>query len=295
MKATDILGSPPFVLLGVLIARLLPRRVSDRIARAVAHVISRRRWRVFRTLRANLRQVLPDASEAELDAAAERVFYHIGHGYVESFRATTASLRSGRVQVHVAPEEWTRLMTMIQDERGSVIVGPHLGNFDLGGQYLGANGVEMCALGLARPNAGTRLLNRLRQNRGFAVSPIDIQSLRLAVTRLRAGGVVITGVDRPVSEADEPLIFFGRPAYLPLGHIRLAIQTNSRVLVVACVLDDRGEYRLIISPEIEMERVGSRSEDLRHNAQRVLVMVEELIRRAPDQWAMLVPVWDTDE
>jgi lauroyl/myristoyl acyltransferase len=40
-----------------------------------------------------------------------------------------------------------------------------------------------------------------------------------------------------------------------------------------------------------MERTYDRALDVRHNTRRVLAIIEEMIRLAPDQWLMFVPVW----
>jgi KDO2-lipid IV(A) lauroyltransferase len=141
------------------------------------------------------------------------------------------------------------------------------------------------------PDLGTRVVNWLRTRRGILMTPIDLRSLRLAVERLRKGGVVMTGVDRPVSRDDEPIQFFDAPARMPTGHVRLALQTGARVVVACCLQDPDGKYALRLGPPLEMETTGNRAEDVRHNARRVLAIIEDMIRQAPDQWLMFVPVW----
>jgi len=123
------------------------------------------------------------------------------------------------------------------------------------------------------------------------VTPVGVEALRSALKRLRNGGVVVTGVDRPLSEHDDPILFFGRPARLPTGHVRLALQTNAPILVACCVQEPTGRYALLLAPPLEMERTYDRNEDIRHNARRVLAILEDMIRQAPEQWLMFVPVW----
>ena len=43
-----------------------------------------------------------------------------------------------------------------------------------------------------------------------------------------------------------------------------------------------------------MEHVGSRQEDVIHNARRVLEIFEGLIAARPEQWLMFYPVWDEE-
>lgn len=292
MKAQKILGSPPFIMLGVAIARLTPKRFGYWLARRVAQDMSRRCNHLFSTLRANLRHVVgSQASEQDLNRLAENAIYHAGCTYFDMFRARCQDIRQGRVTVRIDPEAWALAKSVLSDQRGAVLVGPHMSNFDLAAQWITAQGIQMQALSLATPDLGTRVVNWLRERRGMTMTPIDVRSLRLALERLRQGGVVLTGVDRPVSKDDEPILFFDAPARMPSGHVRLAIQTSARIVVACCVQEPDGYYSLRLAPPLEMEISGDRAHDVHHNMLRVLAVIEDMIRQAPDQWLMFVPVW----
>lgn len=122
----------------------------------------------------------------------------------------------------------------------------------------------------------------------------------------------MTGADRPVSLMDELMPFFGAPARLPTGHVRLALQTHARIVVACCIMEKNGQtaagdasgvccYRIQFAPPIEMEAAPGHESagrvsdaNVRHNVRRVLEIIEEMIRQAPDQWLMFVPVWKDD-
>lgn len=303
MKAQDILSSPPFIALGIALSRNLPTRATYGIARWVARHMARKETILYRTIMANLAHVLgqagrsPDGTPAELDAdelarRAEDVIYLAGQGYVDMFRARPRDLQSGRLAVRVNQDEWERGLRAIKGDRGTVLVGPHISNFDLIAQWLAAQHIDMQVLSLAHPDAGNRVMNHLRRARDIHVTPIDTHSLREAVARLRGGGLVVTGVDRPDPGYEDCLPFFGRPARLPTGHVRLALQTESQVLAACCYRDPDDVYSIRISEPLDMERVGGRRANVAHNARRVLAVIEEMILRAPDQWMMFLPVWD---
>ena len=284
------------MMLGIGIARATPKRFGYWLASRVARYVARRRNPLFCTIRANLSRILPEGTPADtLDATAERVIANAGHAYIDMFRTGVDDYVAGRAPIRYDVAEWERVLEVLREGRGTVLVGPHLGNFDLAAQWIAAQGIEIQALSLAEPTMGNRAQNWLRRRRGMLVTPIDVPALRLAMARLRKGGVVLTGVDRPVSDEDELVPFFGAPARLPDGHVRLALQTNARIVVACCILDRDGCWTLHIAPPIEMERTGDREGDRRRNVRRVLAVVEEMIRMAPDQWLMFVPVWDAGE
>jgi len=296
MKAQRILGSPPFIMLGVAIARLTPKRFGYWLARRMARDMSRRRNHLFSTLRANLKHVVgPQASEQHLDRLAENAIYHAGCTYFDMFRARRQDLERGRGTVRIDPDAWALTRSVLSDKQGAVLVGPHMSNFDLAVQWMTAQGIQIQALSLAMPDLGTRVVNWLRTHRGMTMTPIDVRSLRLALERLRRGGVVMTGVDRPVSRDDDPTPFFDAPAKMPTGHVRLALQTGTRIVVACCVQEPDGYYALRLAPPLDMETTGDRAQDVRHNVRRVLAIIEEMIRQAPDQWLMFVPVWPEED
>jgi KDO2-lipid IV(A) lauroyltransferase len=173
-----------------------------------------------------------------------------------------------------------------------ILVGTHTGNFDLGLLALATHGLEVQVLGLADlPTGGFDLMDQMRARVGVRLTSISIPALREAVRRLRAGGMVATGIDRPVGGAGPPVEFFGRPAQLPTGHVRLALKTDAAILVAGPYRDAQGRTVIPLSPPLEMVRTGDLEEDLRVNLRRVTAWLEEYIRTRPEQWAMFVPVW----
>ncbi|NLG29175.1 MAG: hypothetical protein GX557_14790, partial [Chloroflexi bacterium] len=64
------------------------------------------------------------------------------------------------------------------------------------------------------------------------------------------------------------------------------------ILVAYCLQDPDGWYHIYFHEPLEMEPCATRDETVRHNAQRVLAIIEDVIRSAPEQWLMFLPVWD---
>ena len=166
-----------------------------------------------------------------------------------------------------------------------------MSNFDLGLLALGAHGLPAQLLSLAGPDDGDRMLNGLRTMDGFELTPVAPESLRAAIRRLRQGGLVMTGADRPIPEDRELIEFFGRPAYLPVGPARLALMTRATVLLGACYHDPDEGYVLQAAGPIEMVHTGDRRADILASTRRLAVVMEEYVRAHPLQWMMFHRVW----
>jgi KDO2-lipid IV(A) lauroyltransferase len=177
-----------------------------------------------------------------------------------------------------------------------VYVGAHYGNFDFVGRQLGRAGWHMQILSVADPNAGYAWQNQVREEVGFEVTPVSVDALKKAARRLEAGQSVLTGLDRPLDAPDKVMPeLFGRPAPLPLLHVRLAMRAGVPVVVLVGPRDPDGRYRLLASDPIPMTGTRPTPEALLDNARRCLEPVERWISADPAQWAMPHVVWPDAE
>ncbi|MBN1875418.1 MAG: hypothetical protein JXA33_14405 [Anaerolineae bacterium] len=288
--------------LAFLWGKYFPPRAGRHVAAVIARGIVTLKPSLYWVTRDNLRHVLgPEASEKDLKRAVYRLFVNAVRGYYELFHNVgrgETRLERFRPPVHIPPETVAMIQQALDTGRGVLILGCHMSNFDLAGIALSqCLPVPAQALSLAHPPPGFELFNQLRLKAGNGViTPITPASLRDAIQRLRAGGIVMTGVDRPVAEGCEPVEFFGATAHLPVGYIRIPLMVDCWVIVLSFIYENHkkpgdGVYRVIANPPMEMVRTGSRAQDIQVNLRRVLTQVEDFIRRAPDQWMMFVPVW----
>ena len=182
------------------------------------------------------------------------------------------------------------------------MLASHMSNFDLLALSLGARDLPIQMLSLADPQAGFHLLNYLRATGGFEVTPITPESLRAAIRRLKSGGIVLSGMDRPIPADSElglssrrrieTLVeFFGRPAYLPVGPARLALMTGALVIMASCYYEPDKGYGLEVTEPLEMIRTGDRRRDIMTNVRRLADILEQHVRARPEQWMMFHPVW----
>ena len=121
--------------------------------------------------------------------------------------------------------------------------------------------------------------------------PASFEAFRTAFRQLRLGKTILTGIDRPASNSKYHPRFFGRPASLPLHHIQLALETGAPIVIFVPVRRPDGRIAIASSEEIHMQRFSSREREMLFNAECVLEVAEEFIRRTPEQWGVFQPVW----
>ncbi len=175
--------------------------------------------------------------------------------------------------------------------RGLVIAGLHLSSFDSIMQSICRQGLKPLILTLPDPKGGRRVEFELRKRTGMNLVPASVAALRGAIRHLERGGLVLTGIDRPVPDARLQPRFFGQPACLPTHHIYLATKARVPVVVIAAVRERDETYRIFNSELMEMEEAGGHDFGILHNAERVLKQAESFIRMAPQQWNVPLPIW----
>jgi len=285
--------------LGFTIGKHLPPRVGNAIANLGARLVVTFKPDVYRTARANLRHALGDAtSEDELDRALYCLFRNAARGYYELFHNVGRGILDADTfepPVRMSPETKAYIEEGIASGCGLMILGAHISNFDLALIGLSLHiSVEMQALSLAEPPPGFKFFNQLREQGNVYITPITPRSLRDAMVRLRQGGVVLTGVERPIGEGDEPVEFFGATAHIPTGYVRLPMRTDSLVMTIAAHYED-GVYDVVGNPPMKMVCTGDTEADADTNLRRILDEIEAFVRRWPEQWMMFVPVWRDED
>ncbi len=180
-------------------------------------------------------------------------------------------------------------------KRGTLLLMPHLAGFNVSGFRLIQLGFKFLTLAVPNPNRGYLWQNQLRNERGMEVLPMNMEALQLARQRLQAGGVVLTGVDRPHHESAYVPKFFGRPAALPVAYVKLALKTDAEVILVNFHTQKNGISTADISDPLLLDRHPDPHEELMVNAEKILKVIEGFIRVDPTQWMMFLPVWPEAE
>jgi KDO2-lipid IV(A) lauroyltransferase len=175
--------------------------------------------------------------------------------------------------------------------QGTLMLMPHLSGFNLSGLYLAQLGFKFLTLAIPNPNKGYAWQNKLRNDRGMEVVPLNMEAMQHARQRLQNRGTVLTGIDRPIDESDHEPRFFGRKAALPVAYVKLALKTNARVFVIGFQTRKDNTIIVDVSPQVEFELRDEAHEELVYNAEKVLKIAEQFIRLDPSQWMMFLPVW----
>ncbi len=293
MNLESVASSALVLRAGMAFSRYAPERVAYRAFWWVSGLLCQAKPTVYSILCANLGQVLGlGIGPAILDRMIRQIFNTTLRSHYDLYRALQWPRERLASLVDVPKATQAVARSLWSREGGAVVIFPHMGAFDLGGQVLAGYLPNVQLLTLPNPPPGFQLANELRRRSGISVTPLSSTALRQAIRRLRQGGIVALTGDRPVSDLDDLVPFFDRPARMPSAHVRLALKSGAVVVLSSCVLDPgTRKWFVHMEPPLEMVRTGERADDVRLNMRRVLDALEAIIRRWPEQWQMFVPVW----
>jgi KDO2-lipid IV(A) lauroyltransferase len=285
---------PILIRLAILTGWLLPRKWGYQLATAIGKLLaSLKNHKMVKGIRAN-QTVIHDGklSPAELDKTPETILISSAKCMFDYFHFLPRPERLQRI-VSFSPEAQATI-DRIKNQEATVVVVPHLSNFDLMGYALALHKVDVQVLSFPNPNATYKVQNRLRERTGINVTPLDFSAFRQAKKRLREGGSVLTGLDRPRPDADDLKYqprFFGYETQLPVAYIRMALEAKAPVVVLAVITLPDGGYRLVGSDPIWMTPNDDLETEILTNAEKVLKAAEPFITQHADQWAMFYPIW----
>jgi lauroyl/myristoyl acyltransferase len=179
--------------------------------------------------------------------------------------------------------------------KGVVVASAHYGNFDLAGQILAILGYRLTGIAEhLKPERLFQYVRRTRESHGLRFIPID-GPLLTVYRALRANEMVATALDRNVSGAGRLVKFFGQPARLPDGYLKLALRTGAALVLAFCRRLPDNTVLITIEPEQPLQRTADLEHDIAANLPQVLAVFERYLSRHPDQWVYFQRVWVCDK
>jgi KDO2-lipid IV(A) lauroyltransferase len=291
--------------MGQAVAAMLPRRVAHALARVGADVALRMRPRRYDGVRMNMRQVVPDASHDEIDRLVRENVRGLSCAWADVLQMR--SRRRGMVR-RLYTVGTDRLDRALERGHGAVIVSLHYGSWEMGLAAWAAQGHPMSVLAeRLRPAALFDRMVAARTGLGLAVVPIDTNGMRTAdaatarrlgaaamrdvIRLLRNNGAIAIAIDRDLTGTGSRTEFLGAPATIPDGVVDVAIRCGAAILPTFLVVEGtrlRGEMH----PEVPYDPLAPREQEIRRVTRELLDVCEGVIRRHPEQWHVLAPVWE---
>lgn len=278
--------------LGLALGRSVPPWIGYPGGRFIAdRMAGRKGSSLVRIIRANQWVIRGEKSTPdELNEAVKDVLRHQARCFYDLYHTLTNPKAMGNLFAKSPASE--KLIELSRSgDSGAFVVAPHLSNFDLALMALAYRGMQGQVLTYGQPTGGYKIQNDIRAQTDLDITPVSDETHQKAIQTMQTGGIVITAVDRPIQRKAHTLNFFNRPSPMPAGHIRMALEADVPVIVVAVYTHSDTQYDIHLSEPIPMERYSDPATEIRQNGEAVLSVIEGYIRQAPGEWLMYYPPW----
>ncbi|MEX1187249.1 MAG: lysophospholipid acyltransferase family protein [Gemmatimonadaceae bacterium] len=236
-----------------------------------------------RVVERQIAAAFPELSREQVAEMAKRSYEHLGRSSIET--ALLPGLgQAGVLRLVSEVENWDIVERAHAAGRGIVIVAGHLGNWELAAAYIAARGVPLDVIVRKMGNPFfDRYLNQTREQLGVNVV-YDAQAVRHTPRALREGRAVGFVADQGVRGLASTFVpFFGRPAKTPRGAAVFALRFGAPVVFVAALRKPDGSY-LVGFEEVAVVNTGDRERDVDAVVLRFTQVLENWVRRAPEQY-----------
>jgi KDO2-lipid IV(A) lauroyltransferase len=225
-------------------------------------------------------------AEAALTGLPRKTFQYFGKYLIDFFRY--ARLTREEVRQRVSLQHVDYLEQCMALKRGVLVLTAHFGNWELGGAAVAALGYKVNALALpARLEKLNEMFQKLREQRGMKVIPINRSAVLSMLRCLKNGEIVAVLGDRDFTGKDDRIEFFGEPACIPRGPAWLSVKSGAPVVPAFLLRQVDDTFLLRFHPPIFPEQEGS-EDAVRAKICRAL---EREIGEQPYQWFIFDDFW----
>jgi len=240
----------------------------------------------------NLRRAFPEKSEGEILRIVQGVYRNMGIVAAEFF--DIPRLTKENIAAQVETEGLENCWKALEKGQGLLLFSAHFGNWEL--EAAAAALLIKPAVVIYRP-LDSPLLDHLVLRVRSATGNIPLakeHAMRPMLRALKQNGILGILIDQNMAWYEGVFVdYFGRPACTTDGLALLALHTEAPVLPAYMVRLPDGRYRLVFGPEVEVIRTGDRDADILANTQRFTKVIEQIVRRYPDQWLWVHQRWKT--
>jgi len=272
---------------------VLPRSVARGLAAGVAGLLFAVLPKLRRTADSNLRLAFPEWDDARRTEVIRGMVRNLG--WMAAEFARLPKYTDENIDKVVVLDGHENFLAGQRRGKGVIYLTGHIGAWELSSY---AHALYRFPLHyMARPLDNARvdeLVNRYRCLSGNR--PIfKNESARVLLKILRdAGTVGILADQNTMPEEGVFVDFFGKSACTTTGIARVALHTDAAVVPGYAWWDAAiGKYKLRFEPAVELVRTGDAEKDVLANTQNFAKVIEEIIRKHPEQWVWVHARWKT--
>src|SRR5438105_1165020 len=272
---------------------MMPRSLANRFAGSLAwlgfHLAGRQRRVGFH----NLRMALPELTEAERKRILKGCFRNLGRLLVEFTHFP--GLNKTNISKLVIHDGLENYLEGLRRGRGVIFMTAHFGAWELSSFAHAVYGYPLKFV--VRPIDNPRVEELISNYRTLSGNvPIGRRSAARDILKaLRQNEAVGILFDQNTTRSEGVFAeFFGIPAATTPAIALFAQRAGAAVIPGFLIWDEKlGKHRLRLDPPVELINTGDLDQDVLENTKRFNRVLEEYVRKYPEQWLWIHRRWKT--
>lgn len=278
-----------FYRLGQFIALSLPLRFVYGFAIFLANLHYFFAFGDRRSVRSNLRIIFPDKSTRDLRKISKAVFRNFAKYLVDFFRFQNLDLQY--IDKNIKLENLDNFDQVLAKGKGVIVLSAHLGNWELGGVVIAQLGYSFWVVALPHKNKKVNeFFDGQRNGKGVKVIAMG-KAVRSCISEIRKNHMVALVGDRDFTEKGIIINFFGKPMHFPEGPAALSLMTGAPIVPGFMFRNPDDSFTLRIEKPVEFSPSGDKDKDLVGLINVYKKVMEDYIRKYPEQWYVFRKFW----
>ena len=234
----------------------------------------------------NLAIAFPERSESDRRRILRASYINLGRGAAEIIRL--GGFFHQRLKRRVTYDRfayWGEVAARYPG-RGMIILSAHFGNFELLAPAHALHGFQINLVHhTQRFLAGDALITFIRERAGVEILRKH-SAARALLKALRRGETVGIPFDQNAKRSEAIFVpFFGEPAATTSGLARIVAISGAPVVPAFIVREpNQRTLRIEIHDEVPIQRSGDHEADIEENTRRFVKVIEDVVRRYPEQF-----------
>lgn len=270
----------------------LPRPLARAAGISIAWIVYLLHRKLRRVGMRNLELAFPEKTRRERKKILRGVFTSLGRQVAEV--CLFPKYTGENVSKTVVYEGFENFERAVARRKGVLFLTGHLGAWELSAFAHSLYGYPLNIV--MRPLDNPYLDRLAREYRTMhGNKTVDKDFARGLIAAMRKGETVGVLMDTNMIASQGVFVdFFGIPACTASGVARVALKTDAAV-VPGFTIWDPGlqKYRLRFDPAVELVRTGNTESDVVANTAQFTKVIEDYVRRYPDQWLWVHRRWKT--
>jgi len=231
---------------------------------------------------ANLKSAFPEKGAVEIKKILRAHYENLGMSVMELLKFST--MRKRYLDKYVEIKGVKNIDGAIKRGKGLIFLTAHFGNWEIASLAVSSRGYAMSVF--AREQKYSRLNDILNKNREMTGCRVVMKgfSIRGIIKTLKDNGMIAMLGDQDAGANGVFVNFLNRPASFAPGAVVFALKTGAKTLPSFIRRIGNSKHLVEINESLELISTGEKDKDVKENLEAISRIMEDYIKKFPDQW-----------